>query len=244
MPRFFIEDIPQGRYLLEGEAGLHGAKVLRMRPGEEVTLCSGKGQDYLCQVQENTGSALALQVLEERPSQGEPQTKVIVCQCLPKGDKLETVVQKSVELGANSIWPVESRYCVAKWDQKAQAKKRARLEKIAQEAAMQSGRGIVPKVLPPARLEEVLRSAAKAEGAKTVFLYEKATKGLKEGLTALPETVFLVVGPEGGFAPEEAALARELGAELLSLGPRILRTETAPLAALAAIMYEKGEMAL
>ena len=109
---------------------------------------------------------------------------------------------------------------------------------------MQSGRGIVPKVFPPARLEEVLRSAAKAEGAKTVFLYEKATKGLKEGLTALPGTVFLVVGPEGGFAPEEAALARELGAELLSLGPRILRTETAPLAALAAIMYERGEMAL
>lgn len=239
-----MDSVPGGRYLLEGEAGIHGAKVLRLRPGEEVVLCDGKGWDYLSRVEENTGSALALEVLGKQPSRGEPGTKVIVCQCLPKGDKLETVAQKSVELGAHSIWPVESRYCVAKWDKKSQPKKLARLEKIVLEAAMQSGRGIVPKVLPPAGLRTMLESAAKEEDAGIAFLYEKAEKGLKEGLRDLPGTIFLVVGPEGGFSPEEAELAASLGARVLSLGPRILRTETAPLAALAAIMYERGEMAL
>lgn len=240
MARFFVEEIPQGACWLEGEAGRHGAKVLRLRPGEQVVLCDGKGTDCPCTVEENTGQSLLLNPGPPVPNRAEPRARVTVCQCLPKSDKLETVVQKAVELGACSIWPIESQYCVSRWDPKSQEKKLARLQKIAREAAMQSGRGTVPRVLAPAPLAAALKAAAQ-EG-DLLFFYERATASLRKSLQGTGDRVFLFVGPEGGFAPEEAALAESLGAKILSLGPRILRTETAPLAALSAILYEKGEM--
>lgn len=240
MPRFFVDDIPAGRYILSGEAGRHGAKVLRLRPGEAVTLCDGRGTDFPCTVRENMGDSFLLDVGAGTPSRGEPRTKVTVCQCLPKGDKLETVVQKAVELGAYEIWPVESRYCVAKWDQKSREKKLSRLQRIALEAAMQSGRGVVPKVLEPAGLRRALETAQSA--GDILFFYERAGRGLRSCLRGIGDRLFLFVGPEGGFSEEEAALAGELGARIASLGPRILRTETAPIAALSAVFYEKGDM--
>ena len=242
MPRFFVEEKPQGRVFLGGGEGRHGAKALRLRPGEEVTLCDGCGQDYLCLVEEVQREGLWLDVREARPSLGEPRTQVTVCQCWPKGDKLETVTQKAVELGAAEIWPLFSSRCVARPDPQAAGKKAARLQKIAKEAAQQSGRGRIPQVLAPASLEEALGAAA-AQG-EILFCYGKGTGSLKEALAQCGERVFLFVGPEGGFAPEEAELAQALGGKLLSLGRRILRTETAPLAALSAIFYEKGDMEL
>lgn len=242
MPRFFVDAPPEGSYFLDGEAGRHGAKALRLRPGEAVTLCDGQGTDWPCRVEENTGEGLLLQVRPPQPNQSEPRTRVTVCQCLPKGDKLETVVQKAVELGAAAVWPLESARCVARWDKNSAGKKLARLQKIALEAAMQSGRGIVPPVLPPASLKDALEAAAR-EG-RALFFYEKGRASLKAALRAGGERLFLFVGPEGGFAEEEAALAESLGAEILTLGPRVLRTETAPLAALAAVMYERGGMEL
>lgn len=230
----------RGEYFLDGEAGRHGAKVLRLRPGEGVTLCDGRGTDFPCTVRENTGDGLLLDAGGPVPSSGEPGTKITVCQCLPKGDKLETVVQKAVELGACEIWPVESRYCVAKWDRKSLEKKLSRLRKIALEAAMQSGRGIVPRVLEPADLRYALETAKSA--GDLLFFYEKAALGLRSCLEGTGERIFLFIGPEGGFSEEEAAMAGELGARIASLGPRILRTETAPIAALSAIFYEKGDM--
>lgn len=242
MPRFFV-DAPVGEeYFLGGEAGRHGAKVLRLRPGERVTLCDGKGTDYPCRVRENTGEGLWLDIEGQVSSLGEPKTKITVCQCLPKGDKLETVVQKAVELGAYEIWPVESRYCVAKWDGKSREKKLARLQKIALEAAMQSGRGIVPRVLEPMGLKPVLETV-RGKG-DILFFYEKAAAGLRTCLSGTGDRLFLFIGPEGGFGEEEAALAESMGAKTVSLGPRILRTETAPVAALATILYEKGELEL
>lgn len=240
MPRFFVEHPAEGLFFLDGEAGRHGARVLRLRPGEAVTLCDGQGMDYPAAVAENRGDGLLLEVGCAVPSRGEPQTEITVCQCLPKGDKLDTVAQKAVELGARCIWPVESRYCVVKWDKKVQEKKLARLRKIALEAAMQSGRGTVPSVLPPADLKPALETAV--QKGDVLFFYEKAVWGLKPALKETGSRLFLFVGPEGGFAPEEAGLAESLGAKIVSLGTRILRTETAPLAALAAILYEKGEM--
>lgn len=244
MPRFFVDDTPAGEYFLGGEAGRHGAKVLRLRPGEAVTLCDGQGSDYPCTVSENTGDSLLLTVGSPIPSRGEPKVKITICQCLPKSDKLETVVQKSVELGAYSIWPIESSRCVARWEPRAVEKKRARLQKIALEAAMQSGRGMIPQVLEPAPLAAALETAAR-EGTVLLF-YERGGVGLKTALQGLKgaDRLFLFIGPEGGFSEEEAALAERVGGRILSLGPRILRTETAPLAALAAILYEMEEMEL
>ena len=117
---------------------------------------------------------------------------------------------------------------------------RARLQKIAREAAMQSGRGVIPQVLAPASLKQALEEAARQ--GEILFFYERGEESLRQALRAAGERLFVFVGPEGGFAPEEAALAQSLGAKLLTLGPRILRTETAPLAALSAIFYEKGDM--
>lgn len=242
MPRFFVDAPPSGEYFLGGEAGRHGAKVLRLRAGEALTLCDGRGTDYPCTVLEPAPDGLLLQVGAPRPNRSESGVKATVCQCLPKSDKLERVVQKSVELGAAAVWPIESARCVARWDEKSAGKKLARLQKIALEAAMQSGRGIVPEVLPPAGFRAALEAAVR-EGEALLF-YEKGGQGLKSALKTAKGRLFLFVGPEGGFEPEEAALAESLGARLLTLGPRILRTETAPLAALAAIMYETGGMEL
>lgn len=240
MPRFFVEGTPSGEYFVGGENGRHIARSLRMRPGEELVLCDGAGTDYACWLSRLAEEGVWVTVQSASQSLGEPKTQVTVCQCLPKGDKLDTVTQKAVELGAAEIWPIVSSRCVVKLDEKAAAKKTARLQKIALEAAMQSGRGRVPRVLPPAGLEQALRRAASEGGI--LFFYEKGTASLRQCLGSMGSRVFLFVGPEGGFSPEEAALAQACGAELLSLGPRILRTETAPLAALSALFYEKGEM--
>ncbi len=240
MPRFFVDDPPVGEVTLAGEAGAHLVRSLRMRPGEEVTLCAGAGEDYRCVILSTDADSARLQVLEVLPSRGEPRVRVTVCPSWPKGDKLDLVTQKAVELGAWALWPVESARCVSRPEGKAVEKKRSRLQKIALEAAQQSGRGRVPRVLEPAPLRHALETAAR-EGA-ILFCYERGTASLRQALAAAGDRpLFLFVGPEGGYAPEEAELARSLGAELLTLGSRILRAETAPLAALAAICYEKGE---
>lgn len=240
MPRFFIEDHPEGEYLITGENGRHIARSLRMQPGEALTLCDGKGMDYHCTVLSCQGDQVLVQVENALPSSSEPKTQVIVCQCLAKGDKLETVTQKSVELGAVEIRPVISSRCVVKVDQKSAEKKQARLQKIAEEAAKQSGRGIIPSVFAPIPFRQAVEEAA-ARG-DVFFFYEKAEDSFRSALQASGNVITIFIGPEGGFSPEEAELAKSFGGKLLSLGPRILRTETAPLAALAAIFYEKGDM--
>ncbi len=239
MPRFFVEEEPSGQVFVGGENGLHMVRSLRMKPGEKAVLCAGTGKDFLCTVLDCRQDGALVRVDEVRASRGEPAVFVTVCQCWPKGDKLETVVQKSVELGASEIWPLESARCVSRPDRKAAERKTARLQKIALEAAQQSGRGAVPKVLFPAALKQALETAA--EQGEILFCYEEGTASLREALKNAGNRLFLFIGPEGGFAPEEAAFAEKRGAKLLTLGPRILRTETAPLAALSAILYEKGE---
>lgn len=240
MPRFFVEKDPSEEYFLGGESGAHLVRSLRMRPGEEITLCAGTGKDFLCTIKECSPEGALVRVDSVVPSRGEPQVKVTVCQCWPKEDKLETVTQKAVELGAVELWPLESRRCVSRPEGKGMEKKIGRLQKIALEAAQQSGRGIVPRVLSPAPLSQALERAA--EQGKILFFYEAGRASLKSALEAAGDRFFVFVGPEGGFDPSEAELAVSLGAELLTLGPRILRTETAPLAALSAILYERGEM--
>lgn len=240
MPRFFIDREPSEEVFVGGEAGSHIVRSLRMRPGEELTLCAGTGKDFQCVILEIGPEGALARVKEVRESRGEPPVRITVCQCWPKGDKLETVTQKSVELGASELWPLESRRCVSRPDRKAMEKKTARLQKIALEAAQQSGRGKIPAVLPAATLEEALKTAA--EQGDILFFYEEGSASLKQALQTAGNRLFLFIGPEGGFAPEEAALAESLGAKLLTLGPRILRTETAPLAALSAILYERGGM--
>lgn len=242
MPRFFIEHEPTEEYFVGGENGQHLVKSLRARVGEEITLCAETGKDFICEITECRPDGALVKIKEITESRGEPSAQVTVCQCWPKGDKLETVVQKSVELGAVAIWPIESARCVSRPDGKAADKKVARMQKIALEAAKQSGRGIIPKILPPTDFKKALEAAA-TEG-DVLFCYECGTESLKAALAGAGEKLFVFIGPEGGFAPEEAELAKNYGASVITLGNRILRTETAPLAALAAILYERGEFEL
>ena len=161
MPRFFVEGRPQGEVLLGGEDGRHIVRSLRMRPGEALTLCDGQGTDYACTFVSAQGESALVRVEEAFPNRTEPRAQVTVCQCLAKGDKLETVTQKAVELGAAALWPVESARCVVRLDRKGAQKKTARLQKIAREAAMQSGRGIIPAVEEPRPLKQALEEAAR-----------------------------------------------------------------------------------
>ena len=224
--RYFTTDISGGTAVLSGADAHHLAHVMRARPGETVTLCDGKGTDYACAVRGFGPDTVELEILSSSASVSEPGVRVTLYVGYPKQDRLETIVQKAVELGAVRIVPFFSRYCVAA--PKKEEQKNLRYNRIAFEAAKQSGRGVVPQV-----------DAARNDAA--FFCYEAGGEPLLSRLGGA-ETIGLITGSEGGFSPEEAAAAREAGCVQIGLGPRILRCETAPLAALAAVMTLTGNL--
>ena len=241
MPRFFVVGPPQSGVLtLEGENAHHAARVLRLRPGELVTLCDGRGTDYDCVVESVGREAVTCRVQDCHPVVTEPRQRLILFMALPKGDKMEWIVQKAVELGVSEIVPYLSKNCVSRPDRTD--KKVERWRKIAAEAAKQCGRGVLPEVGAVIPFDQAVARAVQCETA--LFLYENESKtGLREALAdGLGNTVSLLVGPEGGFAPAEAQAAVSAGLKSVSLGTRILRCETAPVAALAAVLYAGGNM--
>ena len=241
MPRFFVEGQPEnGMLFLRGEDAHHAGRVLRLRPGEAVTLCDGRGTDHDCTVESVEKDAVACRVVSSHPADTEPHQRLTLYMALPKGDKMEFIVQKAVELGAAEIVPYLSKNCVSRPDKTD--KKVERWRKIAVEAAKQCGRGVLPAVHPVLPVAEAIARAAQSETA--LFLYENEKKtGLRDALAGgVGKTVSLMDGPEGGFAPEEAAAAQAAGLVSVSLGTRILRCETAPVAALAAVLYAGGNM--
>lgn len=243
MPRFFIEGAPEnGRILIAGEDAHHIARVLRMKPGEELTVCDGAGTDYRCAFERLEDGAAVCRVEGAEPSRGEPTVRATLFMALPKGDKMDFIVQKATELGAAAIMPYAAARSVSRPDEKSMAKKTARWQKIAREAAMQCGRGVIPAVLPCVSFAEAARQAAALD--LSLFLYENERQnGARAALSAETyATVGLMIGPEGGFDPAEAEEAVRAGLRSVSLGPRILRCETAPLAALTAVMYESGNL--
>lgn len=241
MPRFFVESVENDPLEITGDDARHIALSLRMKIGEELILCDGKGKEAVGKIRTASPESVVLDVLFRRISAAEPKTKVILYQALPKFDKLETIVQKSVELGVSKIVPVLTSRCISRPDEKTMAKKRERLQKIAEEAAKQSGRGTVPEVGELLHFKNAVKEMSTAD--IPILLFEHATASFKESLFgASGKTVAVLVGAEGGFSDEEAAFAVESGIASVSLGPRILRCETAPLAALSVIMFETGEM--
>lgn len=239
MPRFFKEYFKDAPYI-DGDDGRHISRSLRMRVGETLTVCDTMGTDYLCEITDFEETKVNLKILEETKNNTEPSLKVTLFQCNPKGDKLDTVVQKSVELGVAEIVPVLSEHCVSRPDKKSADKKRERMSRISDEAAKQSGRGILPKI------GELISFKACCDKLKSfdqsILFYELGGKPLPEIVNKNSGSIAIVIGPEGGFSKEEVAKALESGAEIATLGPRILRTETAPLAALTAIMLLTDNM--
>lgn len=239
MPRFFCTQVGESTAVITGEDARHISKVLRMRKGDTLTLCNTQGRDFLCRIETLSPEEVTLSVLESRPSDTEPDVFVRLYQGLPKGDKLELIIQKAVELGVSEIVPVAARRCVARLDDRSQEKKLARYQRIAYEAAKQCGRGIIPAVKPPVTFVQAVKQA---ESDLSILFYENSSSPLREALSQPAKTISILVGPEGGFDPEEVQLALEKGWESLSLGKRILRCETAPLAALAIVMYQTGNL--
>ena len=242
MIRFFapVSENTDGVIRLSPEDAAH-IRSLRLRPSELFVVCDGNGRDYICRLAADRSSSGFAEIVEVNPTVGEPTVHCTVYIALAKGDRLDYAVQKSVELGARGIVLFKSKRCIKTSD--SMEKKTARLQRIALEAAKQCGRGFVPGVTAASSYEDAIERASQA--GLPLFFYEceeelSLGKALGSGIGI--SSISIVTGPEGGFEEEEAALARSLGMLTATLGPRILRCETAPIAALAAIMYHTGNM--
>lgn len=242
MTRFFIEpeQMQPDFLVLTGENAQH-ARVLRLKSGESVLVCDGNGRECLCTVSDVSSDQISLVVQHRQESESEASVAVSVYMAFSKGDKLEHVIQKATELGANEIIAFPSARCVSKPDDKSLNKKLERWQKIAASAAEQSGRGRIPQVLTLKSYKEALLRASQADKALLFYENEQATT-LKMALsTGNYRTVSLITGPEGGLEPSEVDQAQQAGLQVCTLGKRILRCETAPLCALSAVMYDAGE---
>ncbi len=242
MQKLFIENqIINDKIILNEEQSRHIAKSLRMRVGDMLTLCDGAGTDFGCIIDEITKDYVALSVCYKQASDSEPSVKVSLYQGVPKGDKMEDIIQKCVELGIYEITPVLTKRSVSRPKNTQAEKKRARYQKIALEAAQQSGRGIVPEIN---KMKSFKEAVSDCTADVKILFYEGGGKSIKtiidENKTASSFAVF--IGPEGGFEKEEVDEILNNGGINATLGARILRTQTAPVAALTAIMLLTGNL--
>ncbi|MBR0355777.1 MAG: 16S rRNA (uracil(1498)-N(3))-methyltransferase [Oscillospiraceae bacterium] len=242
MPRFFMAgtNIAGGMAVLRGRDAEH-VRVLRLRPGEELTICDGEGNDYRCRLVSSEREQAEAEVLEVQRCPAEPSVAVTVLCGLPKGDRTDYIIQKCVEAGAAEIGFFLSERCVARPEQPE--KKLERWQRIAEEAAKQSGRGIIPRLFWAGDFAGALDAAVKKELA--LFLYETGEREALDRVLEANKTIksaALITGPEGGFAEFEAKLAKIAGLHVCSMGERILRCETAPVVAVTALMYATGNL--
>ena len=245
MPRFFVAgtNIFGGMAIMKGRDAEH-IHVLRLKPGDDVILCDTEGNDYKCRLVRTSKEEAEAEIIEVVPCTSEPNVKACVLCGLPKGsEKVEYIIQKCVEAGADEICFFQSDRCVAKLDEGGREKKLERWQRISEEAAKQSGRGIIPEVRWLGEFADALNVAIKKD--VSLFMYET---GDRESIDAVLNenkeirTAAIITGPEGGFAEYEADLARIAGCRVCSMGNRILRCETAPLVALTALMYSTGNL--
>lgn len=235
MPRFFTDSIDENNIFLDGENARHIGRSLRMRPNEELTVCCS-GTDYDCVIRQITESCVYLDLADKHPCLAEPSVDVTLFQAVPKSDKLEFIIQKATELGASRIVPVLTERCISRPDRRDFSKKLARLQKIAEEAAKQSGRGKIPEITPVVSYGECLQMIKSLD--VSVILYEgEGGKHFSEVPLDNIKTAGILIGSEGGFSAKEAEAAVNTGAERVWLGKRILRCETAPISALSILMF-------
>ncbi len=245
MPRFFVRQdaVREGKILLGGEDAHHIARSLRMAVGDALTVCDMQGNEYDCRIESFLEDReVTVCIAEVRKPQNEPPCYIRLFQALPKGDKLETVIQKAVECGVSEIIPFESERCVVRVKPEAEARKTERRQRIAEEAAKQCGRSALPSVSETVRFSDMLRLAKESD--LCLFCYEgEGTEPLGQILRqnrALLDKgcrVSVVIGSEGGFSIPEAQAIREEGMIAVGLGRRILRTETAPIFVLSCLCY-------
>ena len=242
MHRFYVgtENIEDNRIVITGSDVNHIKNVLRLNKGEKIVICDGQGQDYYCII-DNVAKEQVIAVIEDKQKANtELRTKIYLFQGLPKKDKMELIVQKAVELGAYEIVPVKMKRTIVKIDnEKKEKAKHNRWQTIANEASKQSRRGILPNVHEIVSYKEAIDMAKELE--YVILPYELAenmeyTRKIIEEASKC-SSIGIFIGPEGGFEEEEVSLAKEIGIKPITLGNRILRTETAGLTTLAMLMY-------
>lgn len=243
MHQFFVksDQVRQDRIRIEGKDVNHIKNVLRMKMGEQLIIKDDKEVEYLCEIESLDLDAVCLKVLQTNTVSRELPVEMYLFQALPKADKMELIIEKAVELGVHAVIPVESRRCIVKLDAKKAAAKVKRWNAIAESAAKQSKRSIIPKVHPVMPFREAVALAKDFqavcipyEQAADMESFQEYMDKIKPGI----KQAGFFVGPEGGFETEEIDLAREAGIPAVSLGSRILRTETAGLAVLSAVMLK------
>ena len=241
MPRFFVgtDQISDKDIVITGTDVNHIRNVLRMTPGEEVTVSDGQGMDYFCRIAELTKEEVRLDIVDSWHSFVELPTKIYLFQGLPKSDKMEMIIQKAVELGVYEVIPVSTARAVVKLDAKKEASKQKRWQTIAESAAKQSKRMVIPEIHSVMKFSEAVNYA---EELDIRFIpYELAenmahTKKLFEQIEP-GQSIGIFIGPEGGFTPEEIELAMNQQVQPITLGKRILRTETAGMTVLSILMF-------
>ncbi len=243
MPRFFVDSVSGDKISIRGNDAYHIGRSLRMRLGDVITVCADR-VEYRAKILSISDKEVVCDVLSAEESANEPTVNVVLYQALPKSDKMDLIVQKAVELGVYKIVPVITARCVSRPAKSGYEKRVERYNKIALEAAKQSGRGYVPEVTSFVSFDECIAELKECD--ESFMCYEKGGVSLsKTGLSGAAEgikTIGLFIGCEGGFETHEAESCGLAGVTVVSLGPRILRCETAPLAALSVIMSLTGNM--
>jgi 16S rRNA (uracil1498-N3)-methyltransferase len=241
--RYFVKQrANDDRFFIDEEDRHHIVKVMRMQIDDQIICVDPEGKQAVCRLAEITDERVVADVVQWKEESPELPITITIASGLPKGDKLEWIIQKGTELGAHQFLPFSAARSVVKWDEKKAAKKIDRWQKIAKEAAEQSHRAVMPEIISPMTFKALLGKSKEYQYKLAAFeeesrkgeaaVFASTLKQMKQG-----ESLLIVFGPEGGLADEEVELLQEHGFKLCGLGPRILRTETAPLYTLAAISY-------
>lgn len=246
MNRFYIDpsQVAEDTITVVGDDVNHIKNVLRMKIGEHILLCDCEGNDYHCKIQSYEDRMVKVSIQSKEPTQTELNTKIYLFQGLPKKDKMELIVQKAVELGVTEVIPVMMKRTIVKLeDKKKEAKKLERWNSIVESAAKQSNRGIMPKVSDVVSYKEALNRAKEMDIVILPYENEGGMEKSRKIIKSVKgkKSVGIFIGPEGGYDESEIEMARELGMQPVSLGKRILRTETAGLAILSILMFELEE---
>lgn len=241
MHHFFVtpEQVRGNSIYIEGSDVNHIKNVLRMKIGEELQISDGNNKKYLCEIETMTSDEVCVAIKEEQSADTELPSKIYLFQGLPKSDKMELIVQKAVELGAYEIIPVATKRAVVKLDAKKASKKVERWNSIAESGAKQSGRNVIPKVADMMSFKEAVQYA---KALDVILIPYELAEGMQETKAVIEsirpgQSVGIFIGPEGGFETAEVDYAMEHGVKPITLGKRILRTETAGLTTLSILMY-------
>lgn len=249
MPKFFVNNnqVNGEKIKIIGSDVNHIKNVLRKKEGDALTICNtANKKDYLCEISKISDIEIECKIKEKSVGNAESNVHVTIIQGLPKSDKMELVIQKSVELGVYDIIPIEMKRCIVKLNDKERQKKITRWQKISEVAAKQCGRNIIPKINPIANIKNICNLITEYDIVLVAYENEKVNT-LKNELQKIKEKnsneimdirIAILIGPEGGIAEEEVELLKSIGTKIITLGNRILRTETVALNVLSIIMYE------